>query len=271
MARKYEYGLKYFSHDTDMCNDTKVRRLICRYQAVGYSTYCRLLEIIYKQGHYVKYDDDLVFDISSSLGYNDGEGQIRDAISFCVEVGLFDKGLFDGEQVLTSREIQERYFFAKVKSVKRAIKTNSATEYPYLLIDYLELLPKQSETKEVVEETIEVVEVKEVQKPKRKAADLSFVDARFRETFERWLTYKRERRENYKTDDSLQTCYRKLIRLSNGDPAVAQQIIEESISNNWQGFFALKNKTTYGGTQQNSEIGNLAIGIGEILASRSKK
>ena len=63
-----------------------------------------------------------------------------------------------------------------------------------------------------------------------------------------WLEYKKARRESYKTDKSLKACYSKLVKLSNGDAAVAAEIVEQSMANNWQGLFPLKQDYNNGTT-----------------------
>jgi len=72
--------------------------------------------------------------------------------------------------------------------------------------------------------------------------DFSFADEELKPCFWDWLEYKRQRGEKYKTQKSLQLCYTKLKNLCNGDSLIAQKIIEQSQSNNWSGFFELKNK-----------------------------
>ena len=62
----------------------------------------------------------------------------------------------------------------------------------------------------------------------------------FEVPFRKWLEYKRQRRESYKSDMSLKACYEKLVRLANGDPLTAGLIVEQSIANNWAGLFELK-------------------------------
>ena len=76
--------------------------------------------------------------------------------------------------------------------------------------------------------------------------DFDFISNEFLETFTLWLEYKKDRREK-----SLKACYNKLVKLSKGNPAVASQIVDESIANNWAGFFELKNnKNEYGNKKQ---------------------
>ena len=81
--------------------------------------------------------------------------------------------------------------------------------------------------------------------------DFDFISNEFLETFTLWLEYKKDRRENYKSEKSLKACYNKLVKLSKGNPAIASQIINEAIANNWAGFFELKNnKNEYGNKKQ---------------------
>ena len=74
---------------------------------------------------------------------------------------------------------------------------------------------------------------------KKEALDLSFVGDRYRDIFEYWLRYKKERGQTYK-QSGVEACYRKLVKMSNGDPQTALSIIEQSVSNNWAGLFELK-------------------------------
>ena len=81
--------------------------------------------------------------------------------------------------------------------------------------------------------------------------DFDFISNEFLETFTLWLEYKKDRRENYKSEKSLKACYNKLVKLSKDNPAIASQIINEAIANNWAGFFELKNnKYEYGNKKQ---------------------
>ncbi len=73
--------------------------------------------------------------------------------------------------------------------------------------------------------------------------DLSFVDESFRPVFENWLAYKQERKESYKSAKSVKMAYERLFKLSDGNPAVAKEIIEQSIASNWAGLFEVKRKT----------------------------
>lgn len=81
------------------------------------------------------------------------------------------------------------------------------------------------------------IKASEVKPPK-----IDFVADEFREIFNTWLEYKRQRKENYKSEKSLQSCYKQLLRLCDNNPNVATQIIEQSMANNWAGLFELKQR-----------------------------
>lgn len=143
MARKFEIGLKYFSHDIDMAHDRSMRKVTKKFSAFGYGVYCRILECIYKDGHYVKYDDEFVFDILDSLNMDDSDTDlIKSIVAYCVEIGLFDSSMFEQYSILTSHGIQVRYFMAKETSITRSFDKNNTPEYKYLLVDIKELFSK---------------------------------------------------------------------------------------------------------------------------------
>lgn len=54
-----------------------------------------------------------------------------------------------------------------------------------------------------------------------------------------WLKYKRVRGESYKTANSTELAYKKLLRLSSKDSIKAIKVIEQSMENNWAGLFRL--------------------------------
>ena len=85
---------------------------------------------------------------------------------------------------------------------------------------------------------------------KNKEIDLSFLQKDFIPIVEKWLFYKKEKKQEYKGQTSINTFCKKLIEYSNGDAIIAEAIIEQSIANNWAGIFELKNNNN-GNKQQN--------------------
>jgi hypothetical protein len=75
----------------------------------------------------------------------------------------------------------------------------------------------------------------------KKNKKLSFItDASFIPIIEIWLKYKSDRKEKYKSDESLKQLYSKIYKLSSGNAELAKEIINQSMANNWAGIFKLK-------------------------------
>lgn len=78
-------------------------------------------------------------------------------------------------------------------------------------------------------------------KPAKAPPKLDFVEEAFKEVFQTWLDYKKERKESYKSEKSLKICYNQLLALSDNSPDKARLIVEQSIAYGWKGLFELKN------------------------------
>lgn len=85
-------------------------------------------------------------------------------------------------------------------------------------------------------------------KNKKKDFDLSFVGEAYREAFSEWLQYKQSIGKPYRTQQSVELCYRNALSLSADNPQQFRRVIEQSIANGWAGLFQLKNNNTYGNT-----------------------
>lgn len=127
MGRPIKKGLVYFYNDVDFYQDIKIRKLIRRKGGQAATVYHILLCEIYRHGYFLEWDNDIPFLVSEISGFE--EDYIKDVIDYCLEVGLFDKGLYDSGGVITSSGIQQRYFAAG-KDAKRKVGSN----LPYLLI-----------------------------------------------------------------------------------------------------------------------------------------
>lgn len=107
MARIAKSGLEYFPFDIDFFQDIRIRKLIKRQGGKAVTVYALLLCLIYKNGYYMQWDDELPFIGSEMSGFE--EAYVSEVIKTCLSLGLFDKNLYDTEQVLTSKGIQVRY------------------------------------------------------------------------------------------------------------------------------------------------------------------
>lgn len=107
MGRNKKVGLDYFPFDIDFFQDLRIRKLIKYQGGKAVTVYALLLCNIYKQGYYMRWDEELPFFVSEQTGFE--EAYIREVIKCCLVIGLFSKELYDSEKILTSKGIQERY------------------------------------------------------------------------------------------------------------------------------------------------------------------
>lgn len=106
---------------------------------------------------------------------------------------------------------------------------------------------------EFYEKTLSTSETKRKQKgnkettakkaAKKSTYDYSFVEPNLQTPFEEWLKYKRSKNQMFKRQCDLELCYKKLKEYSGGDAKKATLIIEQSMTNNWNGLFELKTST----------------------------
>ncbi len=143
MARPIKIGLDYFPFDVDFFDDIKIRKLI-KYKGVqSILIYIYIISIIYKNGYYIKWDDDFTFIISEKIGFE--ENYILDVIKYCIIIELFSKMMYKNEKILTSKGIQKRYNNICVSSKR----TKNIKEYDVL---------NTEETTVFIEETIIISE-----------------------------------------------------------------------------------------------------------------
>ena len=134
MARPRKEGNQYFSFDVDFFSDKKIKILKARYGSDGITLYIYLLCEIYKNGYYLKIDDDFEFIISDDLNMNCEK--VKQVLNFLLERSLFSNILFQSDKVLTSAGIQRR-FQLMVKS--------RASKNPILIEDFWLLSKEETE------------------------------------------------------------------------------------------------------------------------------
>ena len=84
--------------------------------------------------------------------------------------------------------------------------------------------------------------------------DLSFVEARYQEVFTKWMEYKQARKESYKNQQSLEQCYKNMIRDCGDDPQIAMEMCNRSMGNNWSGMFPLRGNVQVTSVKPKSEV-----------------
>lgn len=90
---------------------------------------------------------------------------------------------------------------------------------------------------------LEKKEIDTIVSIKKENPDLSFISEELRPIVAKWLAYKKSRGESYKSSQSLKALVTKLERLADGSARKADEIVTESMANNYAGLFPLKTTT----------------------------
>ena len=91
------------------------------------------------------------------------------------------------------------------------------------------------------------------EKEKKYSLDMSIVAPQMIKPVETWIAYKKEKGKMYKPI-GFKNFYKKLCELSGSNPQIAMAIIEESMANNYDGIFPLRNNNNqYGRFKTNSD------------------
>ena len=73
--------------------------------------------------------------------------------------------------------------------------------------------------------------------------DLSFIPEEYKEIYSEWIEYRNEIKKPFKSQKSVEANFKQLIKLSNNNLELANDVITQSIANGWQGLFEVKNFT----------------------------
>ena len=126
MPRTIETGIEFTYLDVSFFQDRKIMRLQRRVDAYAPLAYIAVLCSIFKEGYYIRWDEDLALDIAKATSL-DGE-YISKVIEVCFEVGLLSKKMFDKHGILTSVGIQRQY----QRVCERSKRKSQVDEYSLL-------------------------------------------------------------------------------------------------------------------------------------------
>lgn len=108
-------GLEYFSLDTNMESDDKIRLIEKHHGIAGFAILIKLYLKIYSNGYYCKWSEleNMLIADSNNLEEETTSKIINDFIKY----DIFSKSIYDNYFVLTSKGIQVRYLEARSRNV----------------------------------------------------------------------------------------------------------------------------------------------------------
>ena len=159
---------------------------------------------------------------------------------FCYASNDYLAKLFEIDEVSVSRKLKklaECGYIAIEYEMRGSQVTNRKLRLTKMLT--VDLQKSQRTVNKNVKEKNTSIKNTSKEKEIYKEKEEKFENIILKEPLEKWLAYKKEKKQKY-TPTGLKECIRKLERLSGNDPVIAMQIVEESMSNGWTGLFPLK-------------------------------
>lgn len=192
-----------------------------KYGPTGYAFYCKTLERIYRHGAPISYPGVFRSIMSGKLRITPGE--LDAMIDFAVEIALLSR---EPDGAIMSDGAKKRLEFideGRKFDRNRVIQRKTTGKLPENPI-------KESKVKEIKEEKIK--------KAAPRPDDPLFLNPDFCEAWDAWEATRTGKRKL--TDHARALNFKKLRDLSGCDIGTAIEIVNETVMNNWAGFFPLK-------------------------------
>lgn len=221
--------MKYFLHDTSSFDDDKIGELFMNYGYEGLGLFYTILEKLAKQEKPIKTE---VLKNQLRVGK-----KLEKCWEFMESLGIIQSN--NGETFnLRIMSYSEKYKIKKEKTRERVSQFRD-----------------NQEDAENVTRYNDVSNARKVKESKVKVSKGINTPTGFREVWDKWIDYKKtEHREYYKTNTTEQAAFDKLLEYSMGDPQIAEEIINQSISNRWKGIFKITGNDTNSRSTKKSEI-----------------
>lgn len=112
MAGRPKQGIDYSGWSVDIFDsDKKIDKLIDAHGWKGFGIYFFLCQRAYKSnGYFYEWGYDDCATTARKMGGGITSGIVKETVSYCLQIALFDEGVFDRWGVLTSRGIQRRFW-----------------------------------------------------------------------------------------------------------------------------------------------------------------
>lgn len=122
MAGKPKVGLDYAGWSVNIFDgDIKIDKLLEAQGWIGFSIYFYLCQMAYKfDGYFYRWSYDDSATIARRMGGGVRSETVRQTVTLCLQIGLFDKKTFDRDGILTSKGIQ-RQFYTVIQKRRRKV------------------------------------------------------------------------------------------------------------------------------------------------------
>ena len=110
MAGRPKEGIEFSGWATDVFEDPKIDKLIDGQGVAGFTIYFYLCQRAFGlHGYFLPWTCDDAASVARRIGGGVGSKAVQDTVGLCLRIGLFDRMLYEGHGVLTSRGIQRSF------------------------------------------------------------------------------------------------------------------------------------------------------------------
>lgn len=224
--------MKWFKHDADANADAKLQNVLLDYGLEGYGLYWYCVELIAGSVDV----DNLTFQLEHDariIARNTGSTpqKVEEMMRYFVKIGLFECS----ENVITC-----------MKMAKRLDKSMTSNPVMRGMIDRLKSENHDSVRighDNIMQDKIRLDKSRKDNKTKeRKSADFLPPDNLNLEAWKKWVEFRKAAKfKAYQNNaQSAGRAMANLIKLAGGNESAQMQIVEQSMNNNWQGLFPLR-------------------------------
>ena len=244
MAGRPKQGIDYSGWSVDIFDgDKKIDKLLDAKGWKGFGIYFFLCQRAYKiNGYFYEWGYDDCATTARKMGGGINSGTVKETVDYCLQVDLFNKGLFDRWGVLTSRGIQRRFW--TVLSERRSKIVYE--EYWLLKPEECKGLVKVSLNSDVQPTNDYVQATNDDSSPiKESKVNNDIYNTPFPPELERaFQLYLSVREHNFGEiiPEQVQALREDLLSLS-ADPAEQLAIVKKATAGGWKSFYKSKEKS----------------------------
>lgn len=157
------------------------------------------------------------------------------------ENGVVETSLATIQHDLKISQKPLRTMLSKLERANKAAKQGASKGSKITLCEIADY-PKQGASKRAKQEANRRASEKVlVSTPPKVVITPSFVAPEYAETWQKFISYRKEIKKPYKSEASERIAYNKMVEMANNDPVAAKDMVERTILGQWQGLFPKEN------------------------------
>lgn len=251
----------YFSHDSNARNSDKLIKVRMDLGAEGYGIYFMILERLREEDNYKSKKDYKMIAFDLRVEVEKVEQVINNYDLFVIEDDVFYSNSFlermtikDSKRLKAQKAVNERWEKEKGKKEQEKYERNTDVLQTYNERNTDLYKEKKRKEKQSKENTVKNCNAPSAERRVRTFAFESLVIEKYGkdecliDTFKDFVIMRKAIKKPL-TERATKVLLNKLDKLANGDKELVIKILEQSILNNWQSVYELKDGVNYGNSR----------------------